>query len=141
MAGSTQAEIPSQVGRTAVVTGATGALGYEAALALARAGAEVILSGRDAGKGQSAIERIGRDAIGAKVSYEYLDLANLASVTEFADRIHARPSLDLLIANAGGPGDLRRPTGAWTDHAQARDATAAARLWGCFREADGYVVL
>ena len=32
MAGSTQAEIPSQVGRTAVVTGATGGLGYEVVL-------------------------------------------------------------------------------------------------------------
>ena len=34
MAGS---GIPSQVDRTAVVTGATGGLGYEAALALAKA--------------------------------------------------------------------------------------------------------
>ena len=34
---ATQAEIPSLLGRTAVVTGATGGLGYEAALALAKA--------------------------------------------------------------------------------------------------------
>jgi NAD(P)-dependent dehydrogenase (short-subunit alcohol dehydrogenase family) len=42
MAGSAQAEIPSQLGRSAVVTGATGGLGYETALALAKAGAEVM---------------------------------------------------------------------------------------------------
>ena len=47
MAGSTQVEISSQLGRTAVVTGATGGLGYETALALAKAGSEVILTGRD----------------------------------------------------------------------------------------------
>jgi hypothetical protein len=35
MAVSAQAEIPSQFGRSAVVTGATGGLGYEMALALA----------------------------------------------------------------------------------------------------------
>jgi NAD(P)-dependent dehydrogenase (short-subunit alcohol dehydrogenase family) len=38
MAVSAQAEIPSQFGRSPVVTGATGGLGYETALALARAG-------------------------------------------------------------------------------------------------------
>src|SRR5271155_1552145 len=110
MARSTQAEIPSQVGRTAVVTGATSGLGYEAALALAKSGAEVILTGRDAGKGQAAIEKIGRDTIGAAVSYEHLDLANLASVMAFAERMHARPSLDLLIANAGVMALPRRQT-------------------------------
>src|SRR6266481_1566400 len=107
MAGS---EIPSQLGRTAVVTGATGGLGYETALALAKAGSEVILTGRDDQKGQSAIEKISRKAIGAKASYEHLDLANLASVADFAQRLHARQSLDLLINNAGVMALPRRQT-------------------------------
>jgi NAD(P)-dependent dehydrogenase (short-subunit alcohol dehydrogenase family) len=110
MAGSTQAEIPSQLGRTAVVTGATGGLGYETALALAKAGAEVILTGRDDQKGRSAIEKISRDVIGAKVSYEHLDLASLASVVDFAQRMQARQSLDLLINNAGVMALPRRQT-------------------------------
>ena len=93
MAGSTQGEVPSQVGKTIVVTGATGGLGFEMALALAKAGADVILTGRDDGKGQSAIEKIGRQVIGAKVSYERLDLANLASIAEFAQRMGDRRSL------------------------------------------------
>ncbi len=101
MAGSSQAEIPSQLGRTAVVTGATGGLGYETALALAKAGAEVILTGRDDQKGRSAVEKIGHEVTGANVSYEQLDLASLASVADFAQRMHARQSLDLLINNAG----------------------------------------
>ena len=105
-----QGEIPSQLGRTAVVTGATGGLGYETALALAKAGAEVILTGRDDRKGQSAIEKIGHEVNGAKISYERLDLASLASVADFATRMQARPSLDLLINNAGVMALPRRQT-------------------------------
>jgi NAD(P)-dependent dehydrogenase (short-subunit alcohol dehydrogenase family) len=101
MAGSTQGGIPSQLGKTAVVTGATGGLGYEAALALARAGADVILTGRDDRKGHAAVEKIGREVAGATVSFESLDLASLASIADFAKRISARQSLDLLINNAG----------------------------------------
>ena len=98
MAGS---EIPSQVGRTAVVTGATGGLGYETALALAKAGSKVILAGRDDQKGRSALEKILREVTSAKATYERLDLASLASVADFAQRMRARQSLDLLINNAG----------------------------------------
>ena len=101
---ATQAEIPSQLGKTAIVTGATGGLGYETALALTRAGAEVILTGRDDNKGQSALDKISREVTDAKISYERLDLANLASIADFAQRMHARQSLDLLINNAGVSG-------------------------------------
>ena len=110
MAGSAQAEIPSQLGRSAVVTGATGGLGYETALALAKAGAEVILTGRDDRKGQSAIEKISREVPDAKVKYESLDLANLASIADFAQRMHSRKALDLLINNAGVMALPRRQT-------------------------------
>jgi NAD(P)-dependent dehydrogenase (short-subunit alcohol dehydrogenase family) len=110
MAGSTQAEISSQLDRTAVVTGATGGLGYETALALAKTGSEVILTGRDDRKAQSAIERISREVTGAKVSYEHLDLASLASIADFAQRMRARQSLDLLINNAGVMALPRRQT-------------------------------
>ena len=107
---ATHAEIPSQLGKTAVVTGATGGLGYETALALARAGAEVILTGRDDQKGRSAIDKISREVIGAKISYERLDLARLASIADFAERMQSRPSLDLLINNAGVMALPRRQT-------------------------------
>ena len=107
MAGS---EIPSQVGRTAVVTGATGGLGYETALALAKAGSEVILTGRDDQKGRSALEKIRREVTGVRATYERLDLASLASIADFAQRMQARQSLDLLINNAGVMALPRRQT-------------------------------
>lgn len=101
MAASAQAEIPSQADRSAIVTGATGGLGYETALALAKAGAEVILTGRDDRKAQSAVDRINREVTTARVSYEALDLASLASIADFARRMQPRQSLNLLINNAG----------------------------------------
>jgi NAD(P)-dependent dehydrogenase (short-subunit alcohol dehydrogenase family) len=105
------ANIPSQLGRTAVVTGGTGGLGYETARALAQAGSEVILTGRDDRKGVQAIESISREVTGARVRYEQLDLASLASVVDFAERMRStRQSLDLLINNAGVMALPRRQT-------------------------------
>ena len=102
MTGWSTADIPSQDGKTAVITGATGGLGYETALALAGAGAAVVLTGRNDAKGQDAIQRIRGQFPNAKISYETLDLASLASVAGFAARFAAaHASLDLLINNAG----------------------------------------
>ncbi len=47
------ADIPPQNGKLAVITGATGGLGYETALALARAGSEVLVTGRNTEKGRA----------------------------------------------------------------------------------------
>ena len=81
----TTADMSAWAGELAVVTG-TGGLGYEAALALARAGANVVLAGRNAAKGDDAIARIRTLHPGAKIVFEKLDLASLASVADFAGR-------------------------------------------------------
>ena len=101
MAGWSTANIPSQAGKLAVVTGATSGLGYQTAQELAKAGAEVILTGRNEEKGRAAVAQILKDVPGAQVSFESLDLANLASVADFAERMRHRDKLDLLINNAG----------------------------------------
>jgi len=94
--------IPSQLGHLAVVTGASGGLGYETTLALALAGAEVILAGRNEARGHAALASIRAQHSSANIRFEMLDLASLESVANFADRVLAecRP-LDLLINNAG----------------------------------------
>lgn len=98
----TTADIPSLSGRTAVVTGATGGLGYETAMALAGAGAIVILTGRNDAKGLRAIEGICERFPNALIAYEHLDLASLSSVADFAKRFAAgNEQLDLLVNNAG----------------------------------------
>jgi NAD(P)-dependent dehydrogenase (short-subunit alcohol dehydrogenase family) len=96
------ADIPSLNGKLAVVTGATGGLGYETALALARVGAEVLVTGRNEEKGRVATEQIKRAVPSAKVRFAMIDLASLASIHAFAESMLAngRP-LDLLINNAG----------------------------------------
>ncbi len=92
--------IPNQQGRSAVVTG-TGGLGFEDALALARAGGEVIIAGRNSAKGAEAVNKIRAAVPKANVCFEMLDLANLASIEAFGTRMQAqRKSLDLLINNA-----------------------------------------
>ena len=97
----TASHIPSQKGRSAIVTG-TGGLGFEDALALARAGGEVIIAGRNPQKGAEAIARIRAEVPSAAVSFEQLDLASLRSVEDFAVRVgRQRESVDLLINNAG----------------------------------------
>ena len=98
----TTKDIPSQTGKLAVITGATGGLGFETALALAGANAEVILTGRNAQKGQDALRRIRAEYPHAKLRFEALDLASLASVADLSRRLNAeaRP-IDLLINNAG----------------------------------------
>lgn len=98
----TTADLPSLSGKTVVVTGATGGLGYETAMALAGAGAIVILTGRDDAKGLRAIEGICERFPDALIAYEHLDLASLSSVADFARRFAAdNERLDLLVNNAG----------------------------------------
>ena len=95
-------DIPLQTGKLAVITGATGGLGYETALGLARADAEVILTGRNNEKGHIAVEKILAAIPKANVRFEMLDLASLASIRTFAEKMIAQAaSLDLLINNAG----------------------------------------
>ena len=98
----TEADVPEQSGRTAVVTGANSGIGFEAARVLAERGAEVVLAVREPGKGRDAAARIGASAPGANLSVVRLDLGSLASVREAAEELRAsHDRLDLLINNAG----------------------------------------
>ena len=102
MSAWTTQDIPPQSGRIALVTGATGGLGYETALALADAGADVILAGRNDGKGRAALQAIRATIPSARLHWEALDLASLASVSEFSKRIAEKfPRVDTLVNNAG----------------------------------------
>jgi NAD(P)-dependent dehydrogenase (short-subunit alcohol dehydrogenase family) len=102
MTGWTTADIPAQTGKTVIVTGANSGIGYPTALELARAGAQVIIAGRSEAKGLAAAESINAKLPAARVSFELLDLASLASVASFAARMNASlQNLDILINNAG----------------------------------------
>ena len=93
----TIADMPPQAGRLAVVTGANSGIGHQTALALAGAGARVIVAARDEARGRAAAQAIGRGA-----EWRSLDLARLGSVAAFADALTADgTAIDLLILNAG----------------------------------------
>jgi len=98
----TTAQMPSQAGRTAVITGANSGIGLETAVALAAVGARVIMACRNPAKAGAALEELRRRVPQADTGLMTLDLSNLASVRAFAEdfrREHG--TLDLLINNAG----------------------------------------
>jgi NAD(P)-dependent dehydrogenase (short-subunit alcohol dehydrogenase family) len=102
----TEADVPVQRGRTAVVTGANTGLGFETARVLAIRGAQVVLACRDLGQAKEAAARIlssrPHQAPPAGLQAIRLDLASLASVREAAEEIgSAYGPVDLLINNAG----------------------------------------
>ena len=82
-----------------VVTGANSGLGLVTARELARAGAHVIGTARDAAKGERTEAEIRRAVPEARVDMRILDLADLASVRSFAAGFEN--GLDVLVNNAG----------------------------------------
>lgn len=99
-------------GRTVVVTGANSGLGYATAQLLLAAGARVIVLVRSREKGEDTVRRL-RATVGpdADVTYDTMDLADLASVRAVASRLSdAEPRIDGLVHNAGAMFDERALT-------------------------------
>ena len=94
--------VPDQAGKLIVVTGANSGTGKEATRRLAAAGAHVVMAVRTVTKGEQAREEILARHPGSRLEVRRVDLADLASVKEFADGLIAagRP-VDVLINNAG----------------------------------------
>lgn len=94
--------IPSQAGKTWVVTGANSGIGLVSARELARAGATVVMACRNPEKGEAALAGVREDVPDADVSLARLDLADLSSVRDFASVFSEQNgSLDGLLNNAG----------------------------------------
>jgi NAD(P)-dependent dehydrogenase (short-subunit alcohol dehydrogenase family) len=93
-------------GRAAIVTGASRGLGRQLASALARFGADLVLTSRDPGGCRDTvaeIEKLGRRAVALP-----LDVRERASIDAFADAAFAAfPRIDILVNNAGC--NVRKP--------------------------------
>jgi NAD(P)-dependent dehydrogenase (short-subunit alcohol dehydrogenase family) len=94
----TLADAPRLEGKVAVVTGATGGLGFETALGLARLGATTVLASRNRDKGAKAVAAIRQEALSNAARFEMLDLNSLLSIERFADGQGGR--VDILVNNA-----------------------------------------
>ena len=98
----TEKDIPDLSGRTAVVTGANGGLGFQTALALAGAGAHVVVAARDPEKTSAAVARIAERYPAASLEVVPLDLGDLSVVKTAAEKVLAgHERVDILVNNAG----------------------------------------
>ena len=94
--------MPDQAGRTVIVTGATSGIGAEAADVLAGRGAQLVLAVRDQVRGEVVRMRIRSRHPDARVIVSLLDLADLASIRDFARRTtDTLARVDVLLNNAG----------------------------------------
>jgi NAD(P)-dependent dehydrogenase (short-subunit alcohol dehydrogenase family) len=98
----TEADVPDQSDRVAVVTGANTGIGYDTARVLAQHGAVVVLGCRSQAKAKDAATQLAGRAPGAQVEVLDLDLSDLASVRAAAETVAStHDRIDLLVNNAG----------------------------------------
>jgi NAD(P)-dependent dehydrogenase (short-subunit alcohol dehydrogenase family) len=83
-------------GLSALVTGATSGIGRAAAGELARHGADVIVHGRDAARGEAVVDAIAAE--GGKARFAVADLSHPAGLD---DLVQQAGPVDVLVNNAG----------------------------------------
>jgi NAD(P)-dependent dehydrogenase (short-subunit alcohol dehydrogenase family) len=88
-------------GSTALITGGNSGIGRAAALSLARLGAYVVLSGRDAGRGEQVVAAIRGE--GGRADFVAADLGDEASARQLARQAAELGGghVDILVNNAG----------------------------------------
>jgi len=82
--------------KTALVTGATSGIGHAVALQLARDGANIIVHGRDADRGEAVVGEL--VAIGVEARFISADLADAGGVASLAEQA---ADVDILVNAAG----------------------------------------
>ena len=94
-------QVPSQVGKTAFLTGANTGIGFDTARVLAEKGARVLLGCRDEQRALKAMTAIRARAPRASLAWVELDLTSLASIRSASEQVLAEGLLDFLVNNAG----------------------------------------
>ncbi len=122
-------------GRIALVTGASRGIGRAAALALAKEGAHVIITGRTTGALEELDDEI--QELGGTATILQLDLKRLEKVDQLGPTLYQRwGKLDILVGNAGMLGNLT-PLAHVTDDAWTSVMTVnLAANWRLIRTLD-----
>src|SRR5207247_11122194 len=99
---SSMTERSNMNGKVCLVTGANSGIGKEAALAVARLGATVVIVARDREKGEATVSEIRQATENQNVNLIVTDLSSMKSVRELASTFLGEyPKLHVLINNAG----------------------------------------
>ena len=138
-------DIPDLTGKRAVITGVTGGLGFNTALDLARRGAELVVTARDAAKADDVVGRLREEVPGVSVDVVALDLADLADTKRAAGEVlSGYDRVDILINNAG---IMATPRNSSVDGFELQIGTNhlghfawTATLWPLLKESDARVV-
>jgi len=127
---------------TALVTGATGGVGREVALALGRLGADVYVHGRDRDRGEAVASSLRE--LGATSRFFRADFLDFGQVENLAERVAGRvDALDVLVNNAGAHFDTGELTDAGVERTFHANHLAPFLLTNRLRDAlapDGRVV-
>jgi NAD(P)-dependent dehydrogenase (short-subunit alcohol dehydrogenase family) len=84
-------------GKTAVITGGSTGMGFEAAKQFIAEGAKIIITGQNEERLQSAVQKLGSNVIPVRA-----DVRSLSDLDTLAERVKSEfGSLDILFANAG----------------------------------------
>jgi 3-oxoacyl-[acyl-carrier protein] reductase len=104
-------------GKTALITGGSRSLGKATAIALAKEGVNIAITGRDVKKLEETATEL--RALGVNVTYAAFDVANQEAVNAGIEKIAKQfPQIDILINNAGiaGLGSVEEmPTAKWEE--------------------------
>lgn len=104
-------------GKTALITGGSRSLGKATAIALAKEGVNIAITGRDTKKLEETATEL--KALGVNVTYAAFDVANQKAVNAGIEKIAKQfPQIDILINNAGiaGLGSVEEmPTAKWEE--------------------------
>ena len=117
-------------GRVAVITGPAKGMGAEVTLTLARAGADVVLAGRDLEPIRDVAENV--RTFRRRAEIVECDVTSVASVDSLRDAVLARfdGRIDILVNVAGGTGPIE--TTAWDTTPEQFDEIVELNMKGCF---------
>lgn len=95
-----------------LITGATGGIGKQTALTLAKIGAQIIITGRNEKSGAEAVDEIKQLSGNSKVDLLLADVSKQADIKALASHVKEKyVRLDILINNAGLAAAKRQITG------------------------------
>jgi len=96
-------------GQRVLITGSTSGIGWHAALAMGRLGADVVVHGRNEKRGNAAVTEL--EELGSDADFVSADFTSVDAVTEMAAEVRdTDDDIDILCNNAGGLFEDQMPT-------------------------------